>query len=106
MAAILVVAGSVGVAAWALYEKTETERLMLSMLYLDSTTHIRHDLYLLSKLRQGQTQEATTYLERLLETKVVILEGCKVDLCAHSTPPLYAEALQAAATYKNQYQPK
>jgi hypothetical protein len=103
IAAIVVVGLSIGVTAWALYEKHDTERFMLSMLYLDSTTHIRNDLYLLSKLREGQTQEAMTRLEQLLQLQMATLEGCKFDLCAQSTPTLYADALEAAKAYHRKY---
>ena len=106
IAATLVIAASLGIAAWALYQKSVAENFMLSMLYLDTTTQIREDLYLLTRLREGKTPVAIAHLERLLEFKVAILEGCKFDLCASSTPALYADALQAAAAYQKQFQGK
>ena len=106
IAAILVISASLGIAAWALYQKHVADNFMLSMLYLDTTTQVREDLYLLARLREGKTPVAITHLERLLENNVTILEGCKFDLCASSTPALYADALQAAAAYRKQYQAK
>jgi hypothetical protein len=106
IAAAVVVVVALGVAAWALVEKHQTERVVLSMLYLDTTTHIKNDLYILTSLREGRQTDAIAYLEMLLDHKVTILEGCKYDICAHSTPTQYAEAIRSVAEYKKRYQVK
>jgi hypothetical protein len=92
--------------SWALYERHETESFMLRMLYLDSTTHIRNNVYILSSLREGRQKGAITHLERLLDTKIAILEGCKNDLCKESAPIEYAEAIKSAVEYKKKYEGK
>jgi hypothetical protein len=97
---------AVGVAAWALYEKHETEAFGLRMLYLDSTTQIKNNVYVLSSVREGRQKDAVAHLERLLETKVAILEGCKNDLCSKSTPAEYKEAVQLVTDYKKKYEGK
>jgi hypothetical protein len=97
---------AVSVATWALIEKRETEQLMLSGLYFSTATEIRNYTYILSKLREGDPKDARAYLERILETRVAILEGCKNDLCSESMPEQYSEALKIAKEYKTRYQPK
>ena len=103
MFAVLV---ALGVTAWALYEKHQTEHTVLSMLYLDSATQIKNDLYILSSLREGRQKDAITHLERLLETKAAILEGCRHDLCADSMPSDFSEPLKSYAKYKEKYMKK
>ena len=97
---------AVSVTTWALIEKHKTEQLLLSGLYLDTVTEIRNYTYILSKLREGHPKDALTHLDRILETRVAILEGCKNDLCSKSMPEQYSEALRVANEYKTKYQPK
>jgi len=87
--------------AWALYEKHESEEFMLRMLYLDSTTRIKNNLYVLSNLRDGRNDVAIQHLERILGTDIAILEGCAIDLCKEATPPEIIEALETVSEYKN-----
>lgn len=95
---------SLAIASWAMYVKHQTDQLVLSMLYLDSVTHIKNDLYILSSLREGRYKDATTHLERLLDIKAAILAGCKYDLCAESMPNEYSEILKEYKKYKGQQQ--
>ncbi len=106
IAAMATVLVTLGVATWALYEKYQTEHTVLSMLYLDSATQIKNDLYILSSLREGRQKDAITHLERLLETEAAILEGCRYDLCADSMPSEFSEPLKSYAEYKEKYTTK
>jgi hypothetical protein len=100
---IVTVLSSLALAGWALYEKYEMERTALSLLYLDSVTRVRNDLYLLSSLREGRTSDATHRLENLLDLQLSILRGCKFDLCAESTPRIITEALTSAEAYRTRF---
>jgi len=97
---------AVGAVAWVLYEKHETGAFLLKMLYLDSATHIKNNIYVLSSLREGRQNDAITHLERLLDTEIAILEGCKNDLCKESTPIEYTEIIKSATEYKKKYEGK
>jgi len=100
---IVTVILSLSFAAWALYSKHQTDRLALSMLYLDSATHIKNNLYILSSLREGDNRNAINHLEQLLDTKVAILRGCKYDLCTDSMPKEYSEMLMAYEAHQNKF---
>ena len=103
VASLITTAGAV---VWALYERNQMGEELLSTTYFDAALTIKNNIYVLSSLRKGRRQNAITYLERQITSRASVLEGCKNDLCAESTPAEYAEALKLVAAYNAKYRSK
>ena len=86
-----------------LHDKQETRKFMLRMLYLDTVTQIKNNLYVLDSIHEGEEQQAVHHLERILGTKLSILEGCRNDLCSEEMPKDVQEAVALVEQYQENH---
>ena len=98
--------GSLSIAGWALYEKSESEKMMLSMTYLNAVSSATTEAKILSYLREGRSSVAIDRLEQALSAHEATLIGCKNDYCSQSNPEEVALALQAISGYRSKYKAK
>ena len=76
---------------------------MLLNMYLESALNIKLETKVLSELEGNNLQSATKTVEEFLRSDVVILEGCKYDLCKNESYKKISEALDEAQSYLARY---
>lgn len=80
-------------------------RFLLRDIYVDAALNVHQNVALRRKLDAGDSAGTRDILDQFLKSDVIILNGCRYDLCADGRMPMVERALKAAAPYQKRGDP-